>query len=171
MRLLENGSRVLRVRLVALFIAGFALVLFGFALSLARNYGLSPGDGGVLKPPGERLFVAAIVSLIAAAFLAGIIVYLRRYLVRIELRGDQVELTVIGVLSPFVVTVDRRRIPATRYFHGYFAARGLVVRAPWITLKVAGWPIPFVADLQAGHVSEKAILALAARRASVVRSF
>ncbi len=171
MRLLENGSRVLRVRLVALFIAGFALALVGFALSLARSYGLSPGDGGVLKPLAERLLVAGVVMLIAVVFLAGIIVYLRRYLIRIELRGGQVELTVIGVLSPFVITIDRRQILTTRYFHGYFATRGLQVRAPWINLRVAGWSVPFVADLQALHVREMAILALAARRASVVRSF
>ena len=167
-RLLENGSRVRRVRLVALFIALFAMAFCCWAVSLAHSYGLSPGDGGVLRPLGERLLVAGIVMLIALVFLAGIVIYLRRYLIRIELLGDQVELTVIGALSPFLITVDRNQILSTRYFHGNFSARGLVVRAPWITLKVAGWPIPFVADMQALHVREQAILRLASGRTTAI---
>lgn len=170
MRLLENGSRVRRVRLVALFIAMVTMAFSGWAVSLAHSYGLSPGDGGVLRPLAERLLVAGIVLLIALVFLAGIVIYLRRYLIRIEVRGDRVELTVIGVLSPFVVTVDRNQIRGARYFHGNFSARGLVVHAPWISLKVAGWMVPFVADLQALHVREEAILALASRHARVVRA-
>ncbi len=162
-RLLENGSRVRRVRLVALFIALFAMAFCCWAVSLAHNYGLSPGDGGVLRPLGERLLVAGIVMLIAFVFLAGIVIYLRRYLIRIELRGDQVELTVIGVLSPFVITVDRDQIRSARYFHGNFSARGLVVRAPWITLKVAGFAIPFVVDMQALHVLKDDISRLRSR--------
>ncbi len=159
-RLLENGSRVRRVRLVALFIALFAMAFCCWAVSLAHSYGLSPGDGGVLRPIGERLLVAGIVMLIALVFLTGIVIYLRRYLIRIELRGDQVEFTVIGVLSPFVITVDRNQILSARYFHGNFSARGLVVRAPWISLKVACWSIPFIADMQALHVCKNFILTL-----------
>lgn len=170
MRLLENGSRVRRVRLVTLFIALFATALACWAVSLARSYGLSPGDGGVLRPLGERLLVGGIVLLIALVLLAGIVIYLRRYLIRIELRDDQVELTVIGVLSPFVITFDRIEILSTRYFHGNFSARGLVVRAPWITIKVAGWQIPFVTDMQATHVREEAVMALASKQARAVRA-
>lgn len=170
MLLLGNGSRVRRVRLVALFITGFAVMLAAWAVSLAHSYGLSLGDGGVLKPLAERLLIAGIVMLIAVMLLAGVVIYLRRYLVGIELRDDRVELTVIGVLSPFVISVDRKQILSARYFHGNFSARGLVVRAPWINLKLAGWVIPFVADLQALHARKEAILALVCMQARAART-
>lgn len=160
--LLHNPHRVRRGRLVAFGTAVFAVAFGGLALSLAQTYGLSPGDGGALRPLPERLRVAAIVLTLGLLPLIGMLVYLRRYLLRIVCRTGFVELTAIGVFSPYVLRVSQSQIVRTRYFEGYLALRGLIVHAPWINLHVAGIRLPFIADMQAHRVNGKGICGLSA---------
>lgn len=56
--LLDNRSRVLRLRLVLLGTAGLAMAGSLWAVDLWQHFGLAPADGGVLRPPGIRARVA-----------------------------------------------------------------------------------------------------------------
>lgn len=162
--LFENRGRVRRVRMVMLFFCAFAAAMVWLAHALASDYGLAPGDGGVLRPLPQRLAISALVLGLGLLPLAGMLLYARCYLLRISRRGDLVEMTVLGAFAPFTMHLPMRRIARTLYFEGNFAARGLLVHAPWITLEVEGRWLPFIADMQARHANVRAILGLAQGR-------
>lgn len=161
--LFENHRQARKVRLV---FVGSVLWWIGWswwAYDMGRSFGLSPGDGGVLRPPSQRLAVAGLLWLIGFAPFAGMVVYCRVYLTRIERLRDEVCLTVLGWLRP-----QTHRFPPAAFagggaYAGKMAGR-ISVDAPWMTLRVRGRWLPFVVDRQAEYVNRSAIRALANRR-------
>jgi len=130
-----------------------------WAWLLAHTYGLSPGDGGVLRPLHQRLMMAGFVALIGVLPTAGMWVFNRRYLTRIERDEDKVALTTLGLLFRSTRVFRLSDFAGTGYHHGQMSGR-ISVNAPWMALRVAGvWP-PFVVDLQAEHADTSAIRGL-----------
>lgn len=160
--ILENHRQALKVRIMlwASFLA-CAGALYG-AQTLFETYGLNPGDGGVLRPLGERLAVAGLVAALGLSFAGGMAVFASRYAVRLTREGDRVD---IRTMTPWGTRRHRLAVADFRggaYFHGRQRnPRGPSVDAPWITLRVAGRRLPFIVDLQAETVNKGALGALA----------
>jgi len=127
-----------------------------WAWSLAHTYGLLPADGGVLRPLHQRLMMAAVVVLVGVLPTAGMWLFNRRYLTRIERDGDKVALTTLGIISPGTRIFRVSDFTGQGHRHGQMSGR-IAVNAPWIALRVAGVRLPFVVDLQAEHVDIDAI--------------
>jgi hypothetical protein len=141
---------------------GFMLWTLGFmywAWLLAQTYGLSPGDGGVLRPLHERLTVAGVVALTGLLPTGGMWLYSRRYLLRIERDADMVALTTLGMLHPNTRVFRVSDLSGAGYHQGRTPGpRGY--NPHWMTLRVAGLRLPFIADLQAEHIDTAAITAM-----------
>lgn len=162
--LFENRRQALKVRLWLLASLIVCLgTLYGSA-SIYQSYGLSPGDGGALRAFGERLALAGFVALLGLMFPAAMMVYASLYVLRVDLRGNQLFLDTI---TPWGVGVLRHEIStdsltSSRYHHGRFSVRRgtgspgrsipLEVDAPWITISSEGRRLPFLLDVQAEHI-------------------
>lgn len=161
--LFENQRQARKAHLL---VAGSALWWIGWswwAYDLGRGFGLAPVDGGALRPPSERLAVAALVWLTGFVPFAGMVAYSQIYLTRIERLRDEVCLTLLGILRPRTLRFRPSAFGGGAEYEGKMSAR-VSVNAPWMTLRVRGRLLPFVVDLQAEHVNVSAIRALARRK-------
>lgn len=153
--LVANSHQARKVRWV---FWGICLFFVGFAYwgwDLSRTYGLSPGDGGVLKPLGSRLTAAAILLVIGLLPLIGMIAYVRRYVGGIVWRGDEV--LVSGVCWP----AGDRAFPLTSFEPGseYEGRLDTIIHrvdAPWMTLSIEGRT--YIVDLQAEKVDREGLV-------------
>lgn len=157
--LLENRWQARKVRWITWAFAVWAVGWVYWAWTVAETYGLSPGDGGVLRPLPERLGVAAGMVCVGVLPLAGMMLYLSIYLRRIERDGDAVVVTVLGL---FASAQHRYRVAD---FEGAGRHDGQLnlrsrVNAPWLTLRVAGRRLPYIVDVQAERVEVAQIVAL-----------
>lgn len=155
--LFENHWQALKVRVVLwASLPACAGAWYG-AWSIFQSFGLSPADGGALRPFAERLALGSFVAALGIAFLAGMMVFASRYVVRLGRVGDRV---VIETLTPWGIGARRHdfalsQLGESAYYHGRMhTPRGHSVNAPWITLRVAGQWLPFLLDLQAEVIEE-----------------
>ncbi len=155
--LVANTHQARKVRWVfwgcALFFAGFAY----WGWDLSQTYGLSPGDGGVLKPLSSRLTAAAILLVLGLLPFVGMVAYVRRYVASLIRQGDDV--IVSGVGWP----ARERRVPlasveAGRDYDGRFDTIVHRVDAPWMTVSLGGRT--YIVDLQAEHVDRPGLALL-----------
>lgn len=137
-----------------------------------RTYGLSSGDGGILRPFAERISFAAFVAVIGLLFAGSMMIYASLYVLRIEQQGDQLH---VDTMPPWGVGVLRNTlrtdaIGRSKYHHGRFSAPRslgapgryvtLDVNAPWITIYVTGRRLPFLLDVQAERIDVAAFNSL-----------
>lgn len=157
--LLENRWQATKVRWITWAFAIWAVGWLYWAWTMAETYGLSPGDGGVLRPLPQRLGLATLFATIGVLPLAGMVLYASLYLRRIEREGDAVIVTVLGL---FASAQHRYRVSdferATKH-EGRLELRSSV-HAPWLTLRVAGRRLPYIVDVQAERVDVAQIVAL-----------
>ena len=149
------GFQVAKLVGLAALSAACAVGALGYGIELGQTWGLREADGGVLKPFAERLAVGGLVAALGVAFFAAMVVYLRFYVVRIDLE-DGGRTVRIGRLPPF----STLRLPAGRVRLGTKVHRGeggvfalaaprfRRVKAPWLSLHVEGWRWPLLLDLQ-----------------------
>lgn len=152
--LIANRWQARKVRWVAW---GSALWCIGFlywAADMSQTYGLSPGDGGVLRPPAARWTVAAILALIGILPFLGMVIYTRLYVIGLAREGDELRVTVIGLLAASTRIHAVRDVNAAREHHGQFRGR-ITVNAPWTVLRIAGRP--YIIDRQAERIDGAAI--------------
>jgi hypothetical protein len=123
---------------------------------MAHFFGALPGSESV-GATSARPGLAALMFLVAVAPFVGLLFYSRIYLLRIEHNGDLVTLTTLGVFKPRVYQVPKSVIVSVRTQVDEKNGGKPV----WISLRVAGRRLPFVADLQAEQVDAPAITALA----------
>ena len=155
--LFENQRQARKARLVVLGTIVWSLGWLYWSSVIAQTYGLAAGDGGSLRPAGQRYIIALLMLAVAFAPLIGMLVYGRVYLTRIRRDGDRLELTSLGFLLPFRYRIDLSELTGATTYKGKATGR-VSVDAPWITLRVKGRRLPFVIDLQAEHVDKNAIL-------------
>lgn len=160
--LLVNSRQALKVRAFLWFsIAGCAGALY-WAWLLFESYGLNPGDGGVLRPVGERLIAGGIVGALGLAFAGGMIWYASLYAVRISKEHDQIEMETMAIVGTTMRRFTVADFDGGSYHRGRMqSGRGQSVNAPWITLRVKGRRIPFIADVQAEKIDRSALMKLA----------
>ena len=162
--LFDNQRQAKKARLVVLGTIVWSLGWLYWSSVIAQTYGLSPGDGGSLRPANQRFTMAALMLVVAFAPLAGMAVYGRVYLTRIEREGDRLVLTALGFLVPFRFRIAISDLQGSEeHERKMTGGSGVSVDAPWITLRAKGYRLPFVVDLQAEHVDKRAILGLIQR--------
>lgn len=175
---IENEARAVRVRLLlwaSYLVAGGATFL---AYYVFMTYGLSPGDGGVLKPLPERIALASFVLLFGLSTCVGMILYARLYVLRLHLEGQDLQIVTLGPLGIRSQSHDlsAAKVEGATYYHGRYtahrpmegSARSLKtsVDAPWITLKFDNQTLPFVLDLQAKSIDKRHLARLAPKAVS-----
>jgi hypothetical protein len=135
---------------------------FWWGLDLAQHYGLNPGDGGVLAPLAARLAWAITVWLLGLAFLVGMWIYGRCYVAKIDYdeQKNQLHISTTGFLLHSRHIVDMENVRLGRYHDGRLDVMRIgvdgpiptwstmSVNAPWQSLRVAGFPLPLILDLQ-----------------------
>ncbi len=152
--LVENRRQARKVRMVTWASALWCIGWLYWAADLAQTYGLSPGDGGVLRAPLQRWATAAIVALIGILPLVGMAIYARRYVVRLERERADLLVTVIGFLAPSTRSHPVTDVGDSQRNRGQLRLR-ISVNAPWIRLRIAGRS--YIIDLQAERVDAQAI--------------
>lgn len=150
----RSASQGLKVQAVAVF---SVLVLLGTTCAsyrIATRYGLSPADGGVLRPVWQRWSLALGLLAMAAAFAVGMGVYGARYVDRIEWLAPsrQFRIRTLGwpartylVAAGARVQLRSRRdvsVPGEPLNHG------IRVDAPWLQLQLERPGPCLILDLQ-----------------------
>jgi len=169
--LFTSHAQAVKVRIVlwvsVLVCAG---TLYG-GWSLFETYGLNPGDGGVLRPFGERMTLGIFVAALGLIFAGGMMVFASIYATHLAREDDQV---IIDTLTPWCVGTWRHELNISEvgesaYHHGRFdrpvsTGMGMPlmqrVDAPWITIRTAGRRLPFIFDLQAKIINIGALSVL-----------
>lgn len=142
-------------KVVALTLAFSALALAacGWALRTARA-----------SEPDPAAYILAPLA-VAVAF--GLQLYARRYVVFMRLEADAIVLRTVGfglgTGRELRVALDRLG-PSSRHEGKLDLVDAPSVNAPWITLRIDGYAVPFVIDLQAEHVDARRISGLARAR-------
>ncbi len=138
--IVENRAQALKVRLVYwVFIGGSLLTLAAIA-SHAMSTALEPG--------------AAILALASLAVMAAIHVYASCYVTSMRRQDDTVTVTTavpFGSRHAF----HRDRAKGTSFHEGKFSTLRHDVNAPWTSLRVEGFYLPFIIDRQAEHISSE----------------
>lgn len=127
-------------------------------IHLAQTYGLAPGDGGVLRPLAVRLAWGIGVAVLGLLFAAGMIVYNRQYIARMELLTDG-RTVAISTIRPWGVhtfQVQASDIDAGRFHRGQWSAEGLTVDAPWVAVHIKGHRLAYILDLQGQFLDAEA---------------
>jgi hypothetical protein len=143
----------------ALFCAGSLC----WAADMFRNYGMAPGDGGALRPAGERAVMAALLATLGLLPFLGMTCYARLYVTRIEFRPPRLHLWTLGLFGKRAHVVDADAVSSVA-FHDWAVEPGSPISTPWLTLRVAGRRFPFLIDLAADHADRAALQKLGRRR-------
>lgn len=148
----ENRRQTLKVRLVMLLLLlPFSAGMMWWGWDLFQTYGLSPGDGGVLRPFSERIIAGGLVGGLGLITGVAMMIYAAHYAVRVLRDGDTV---IVETLTPWALGNWRHAFPVTRvagssYYEGRLRTYKHNVNAPWLTLRIVGRRIPFMLDAQA----------------------
>lgn len=119
-------------------------------VALARTYGLSPAEGGVLAPLPVRLAWGVGVASIGVAFLAGMLVYVRCYAARVAVdeAGECLHVSLPGFVGSSTLEVPVGSVRGSRYHPGHADYGGVTVSAAWDTVRVEGRRLPLILDAQ-----------------------
>ena len=152
--LIKNRHQARKVRFVTWGVALMGAGFIAWAAHMSQSYGLSPGDGGVLRPPAERWGAAAILALCGLVPLIGIAYYARLYVIRLVREGLELRVTVIGLLTSFTRTYAVTDVGRTSH-HAGENYENRAVSTPWTVLRIAGRP--YIIDRQAEWIDGAAI--------------
>ena len=144
------GRQLWKVRLWMWISLGLWAVALWFAWDLFNSYGTRPADGDVLAPLGVRLAWALTVAGLGFLFVAGMWFYGGLYVAAMAY-DEPNGLLHLRTLS-FFGNRDRafpaRAVESTNFHDGFFWAGGVMVDAPWYTLRMRGARWPFIVDAQ-----------------------
>ena len=161
--LFHAGKQLIKVRGVMLLSLACAVASIWFGLDLSQTYGLRSADGGMLAPLPVRLAWGIGVGALGVVFAAGMWLYGRCYVSRIELDRHTSELSIytvrfIGIRKQVIETSD---LLGSSHHEGGFSGGGRVpsVHAPWSSVRLGRRRLPPIVDqqgvfLQEGHVNE-----------------
>jgi hypothetical protein len=142
--LYSAGRQVWKVRAVMWFLLGVGLAFVGWGINLVQTYGLSPGDGGELRPLAERLAWGVGVGLLGVLVIAGMDLYARLYVARIDVAPDgELEVVTLRYWGSALRTLPAAEIVRSKLHTGRFEPLTQGVNAPWyfITLRHARFPL------------------------------
>jgi len=152
--LYTSGPQTRKVWGLLAFSVPCAVAAVWFGVVLGQTYGLSPADGGVLKPLAVRLAWAAGLSALGLGFFGGMLVYGLCYVTRLTLDA---EARAVHVRTLFRTrTIPTAHLAGSAYHAGQANGR-IRVNAPWEAIRVRGRRLPYVLDWQ-GEVHDAAAL-------------
>jgi hypothetical protein len=143
--LVDNAHQARKVRVLTA--ATVALAAAACVWALGASLSVAPDPAAfILAPLG-----------VAAAW--GLVFYGRRYVVTLRVAGDALALRTAFRARELRIPLERlgRR---TLHEGELDLVDAPSVNAPWLTLRVDGYRVPFVVDLQAEHVDVQAIVRL-----------
>ncbi len=91
--ILANAGKSSRLKYLTWFLCLASLALVATAVFIFNSWGLAQFDGGVLKPLGQRLLLAGILTALAVLIVGGIYYYNHLYLVSMQQKGNKLHLT------------------------------------------------------------------------------
>ena len=142
--LYEAGWQATKVRGLVAFSAACALGACWAGVHVAATLGLSPADGGALRPWPERWAFGAGVSSLGVGFLAAMLVYARCYVVRVTADAAAPASVVLHPLWGAPVRVGRDDVQG----HAWHDGRTGRVNAPWTSVRLRGRRLPLIVDGQ-----------------------
>lgn len=146
----DAGPQATRVRALLWFSLLCAAGAVWAGVGLARTYGLSPGDGGVLAPLPVRLAWGGGVAAVGVGFAVGMWVYRECYVARAEVdeAAGTLHLRLVGYVGSPVRVVPVQSVRGSRYHPGHANYGGVAVNAAWDTVRVEGRRLPLIVDAQ-----------------------
>ena len=158
-RLYTAGRQLWKVRAVMWLMLAMGLGFLWWGVDLAQTYGLNPGDGGVLRPSGERLAWGLTVGLLGLLPIVGMQLYGRLYVARIDYAAgaDGLSVTTLRFWGSAVRAVALAQVVGSKYEDGRFEARQ-TVEAPWYFISLKGARFPSILDAQ-GQFTDFALAA------------
>lgn len=159
-RIYSAGWQGRKVRFVAWVVVGaLALALWG-GWKIAHGYGLSPGDGGVLKPLPVRLAWGGSVAALGLLFAAGMWIYGRCYVADAsidETRGV-LDITLIGLLLRSRMEVPVGDVEGSTYHAGRSHTGDFTIDAPWVSVRLRGRRLPLIIDGQGEFIRRERVV-------------
>jgi hypothetical protein len=160
-----NPGRSIRVELMAYAGIAAAAGSIWWGTDLLETYGLRPGDGGALRPFGERLMVAGTTAGCGIAFAAGLLIYQSLYVVGMALVGGRFDVhTKIGPLN-IIRSYTLDEVTGSTYRHrdslDHASDGRSIPREYAMTVYVKGRRLPYIFDLHARFVDRAALLKIA----------
>lgn len=155
------GRQAWKVRFIAL----LSLAVFAGAAwagwEIARSYGVRPADGGVLKPLAVRLAFGGFVAALGAAFVAGMWIYGRCYVMEAAVDEERGVLSVVlaGLLLRSRMEVPLDAVEGSTYHAGRSTTGDFVVNAPWISVHLRGRRLPLIVDGQGEFIHPELLMA------------
>lgn len=152
------GSQQTKVRLfmwASLILSALAIY---FGIDLAQHYGLNPGDGGVLRPLGERLAWGIGVGLLGVLLAAGMDLYGRLYVTRVQYEKASrcLYFDTIRWWGTATLQVNAQEIQRANYNDGRMETGEHTVNAPWYYVQIQGRRLPLILDAQ-GKLEDKSL--------------
>ena len=156
--LYRAGRQLTKVRTIMLLSLAIAALSIWWGVGLAQTYGLNPGDGGVIRPFGQRMMMGVFVAALGAAFAIGMWIYGRCYAARIDFDADiqQLHLHTVRFAGTALEIVDVGAVGTSRWHHGELQLR-ISVNAPWISVRMPGRRLPLLIDAQ-GDVLDRRLM-------------
>jgi hypothetical protein len=149
------GTQVRRFVGLTLFAATCAIGASWAGIELGRTWGLAEADGGMLEPLWQRVALGGGVAFLGLSFLAGMLVYWRRYIVSLDVEdgGRTVRIDRLAPLPALRLPVDHVQVDGKVHTgHGgdleMLFPQVRRVNAPWLWVRVRGWRWPLVLDLR-----------------------
>ena len=142
--LYDSGVQGTKVRFLQWLMIGFG----GVMLWLATLQPLTPPPLEV-ETPGERRAAQVFAVLAGVAAVAGILVYARSYIARVEEQdAGSVLIRHPGLVGSSTRVVREQDLKSSAFNDGFYAAGGLTVDAPWHTVRLRNRRIPLILDVQ-----------------------
>jgi hypothetical protein len=146
------GKQLRKVRFIMWLSFFLAIWAVWAGIDLSRHYGLSPGDGGVLRPQAERLAWGIGVGFLGLAFAVGMDIYGRRYVAQIFASGaephTQLRVETLRWWGRHSLIVPASDVTGITQHHGKLNTGDHNVNAPWFFLYLKGRRFPYIVDLQ-----------------------
>ncbi len=142
---------VYAVTALSVLCAGLALATGWY---VGNHFGLSPADGGVLRPLWQRVAFGSALASVGCAFAGGMLLYLRLYIARLRIverdgEGRTVTLEAAMAFPGLRVPLSEAELMGTGDHAGRSSHfRGVSVNAPWTSLRLRGRRLPLILDAQ-----------------------
>lgn len=145
------GGQLAKVRFIMWLMAASGAACLWFGWVLLQSYGLSPGDGGVLAPAGQRIGWFVGLGGLGLALIGGMALYGRLYVSRIDYHAAERRLHVrtLTYWGSRGWSFEAGAV-ARSTFHGgqLINPAGVSVKAPWHFLYLRGRRLPLIVDAQ-----------------------
>jgi hypothetical protein len=153
MLLLDVGRRRWRIYLIQIVF----LVFIGPWLAMAIT-----GTGPFVQSTAwERIAASVAILAVGSALILGIRLYGTRYVTRLERQGADLHISTFGLFTrERTLNVRVADVAVGGRHEGYMSTGRQTVYTPWRALRLPGYRIPFILDLQAPVLDERAIAAL-----------